>query len=265
MTEREYREHPAVSRSDLWRFHESPEKFKFSLENPDEPSPALLFGQVFHKLALEPDNFSDEFAVAPDVDRRFKEGKGAWADFTAQAADKTVITQDVMDAATDMVKSLMSVQFVPKLLSGERETPYFWTDRTTGEPCKCRVDCLCTALKQPVIVDLKSTNDASTEAFTRDAIKYGYDLQAAMYSRGVEACTGVKPLFAFIVVEKSPPYAVNVFLADDLFVTRGEMLFREFLAEYHYCKQSGNWYGYMGRDNQINNLALPVWLAKELI
>ena len=58
---------------------------------------------------------------------------------------------------------------------------------------------------------------------------------------------------------------MNIFQADELFVLRGQMLYREYLSEYHYCKQTGNWYGYLGKDNQVNNLALPVWLAKELM
>ena len=49
MTEKEYREHPAVSRSELWRISESPEKFKFYRDNPQEPTPTLIFGQLFHR------------------------------------------------------------------------------------------------------------------------------------------------------------------------------------------------------------------------
>ena len=75
MTEREHRNHPAVSRSELWRIHESPQKFKYFKDHPEEPTPTLLFGQVFHKLVLEPDTFGEEFAVCPDADRRTREGK----------------------------------------------------------------------------------------------------------------------------------------------------------------------------------------------
>lgn len=81
MTEKEYREHPAISRSELWKFRESPQKFKYAKEHPPEPTPALLFGQVFHKLALEPETFSEEFIAAPEIDRRTKDGKAAWQEF----------------------------------------------------------------------------------------------------------------------------------------------------------------------------------------
>lgn len=264
MNEKEYRAHPAVSRSELWKFRASPQKFWHAKQHPEEPTPALLFGQLFHKVALEPETLADEFAVAPTVDKRTAAGKQEWKEFLERSEGKTVITAELLVQAAEMAAALESTKLAAKLLDGARESPYFWRDKFTDEACKCRVDCMSTKYSQPIVVDLKSTTDASTEAFTRDAIKHGYDLQAAMYSEGVAASIGETPLFVFIAVEKTPPYAVNILQADELFLRRGTQVLRETLEEYHYCRMSGNWYGYMGRKNQINNLALPAWLAKEL-
>lgn len=264
MTEHEYRTAPAISRSELWKIRESPEKFKWAMEHPEEPTPALIFGQVFHKLALEPLTFGDEFAVAPNVDRRTKDGKAAWAEFVASADGKTVITQDVFDKASDMVCALYRAPYVKKLLNGQREVPMFWTDEMTNEACKCRHDCVTIVGEQPIIVDLKTTADASTDAFMRTAVNYGYDFQAAMYSDGYEKNTGKKPSFVFIAIEKEPPYSVNILQADELFLKRGYDVLRELIGIYHECKQTGNWYGYLGAYEVINNLGLPAWLAKEI-
>lgn len=264
MTEKEYREHPAVSRSELWRISESPEKFKWYKDHPEQPTPALIFGQLFHSLALQPETVKDLFAISPNIDRRTKAGKEAFAEFEAESSGKTIITGDMVNTATDMVDSLFSNEFAKKLLSGEKEKPFFWTDDLTGEECKCRADCLTEIGDQLIIVDLKTAECAETEAFMRAAIKHGYDLQAAMYSEGVKKNTGKDPLFVFIAIEKKPPYAVNVLQADKLFLRRGGDLFRELIGIYHDCKDSGNWYGYLGKHNMINNLALPAWLAKEV-
>ena len=264
MTENEYRSHPAVSRSELWRIYDSPEKFKFFKDHPSDPTPALLFGQVFHKMALEPDTFSDEYVVAPEINRRTNEGKQAWASFLEQAEGKTVIPAEMHEKAKAMCESLASVPLAQKLLNGRKEVSFFWVDELTGEECKCRTDCLNTLYSQPIIVDVKSTTDASTETFIRDAIKYGYDFQAAMYSEGVSKHIKQTPLFVFIVVEKTPPYAVNILQADELLLKRGHNIFRDCIETYHDCKMSGNWYGYLGKNNQINTLALPAWLAKEV-
>lgn len=264
MTEVEYRNHPAISRSELWRIHESPQKFRYFKEHPEDPTPALLFGQVFHKMALETESFADEFAVFPDFDRRTREGRQLWEAFTEQSKGKAIIPSEMYEQAKAMCEALKAVPFAQKLLNGPREVPFFWVDELTGEECKCRADCLNTQYSQPIIVDVKSTTDASTDAFTRDAIKYGYDFQAAMYSEGVSKHIQQRPLFVFIVVEKTPPYAVNILQADELFLRRGQNQFREYIGIYHDCKTTGNWYGYLGKNNQINNLALPVWLAKEV-
>lgn len=264
MTEKEYREHPAISRSELFKIRESPEKFKYYQENPEKTTPSLVFGQLFHAMALQPETVADLFAVAPNVDRRTKTGKEEFARFETEAEGKTVVTADMYQQATEMCEALNKNEFVKKLLKGEKEKTFFWDDDLTGEPCKCRTDVLTEIGDNLIVVDLKSTENAETEAFMKSAIKYGYDFQSAMYSKGVEVNTGKKPLFVFIAIEKTAPYAINILQADELFIRRGYDLFREYIGVYHDCKQTDNWYGYLGKFNQINNLALPAYLAKEV-
>lgn len=264
MTEQEYRNHPAISRSELWRIRESPEKFRYFREHPEPPTPALLLGQVLHKLLLEPETFAEEFAVAPAVNRRTNEGKQRWAEFEEQNSGRTVVPPELYEQALAMRDAVLAEPLALKLLDGSREVPFFWEDDLTGEPCKCRADCLNTNYSRPIAVDVKSTADAGTEAFSRDAVKYGYDFQAAMYSDGIAKNIGQTPLFVFIAVEKAPPYAVNILQADGLLLRRGRGLFREYMDIYHDCRVTGNWYGYLGKKKQINNLALPTWAAREV-
>lgn len=264
MTDKEYRSAKGISRSELFKISESPEKFKYYQENPEEPTPSLIFGQLLHAMALQPENLDTFFAIAPNVDKRTKEGKEAFAKFQENAQDKTIITAEMVKEASQMCAALWKNDFVIKLLRGEKEKVFFWNDDLTGEPCKCRVDCLTELGDNLIIVDLKTTENAETEAFIKSAIKYGYDFQSAMYSKGVEINTGKKPLFVFIAIEKKPPYAINILQADELLIRRGYDLFREYIGIYHDCKETGNFYGYLGRYNQINNLALPSYLAKEI-
>lgn len=264
MTEKQYRAHPAVSRSELWRISESPEKFRYYKDNQEEPTPALLFGQLFHKMALEPETLHDEFAIIPDFDRRTKAGKEAYSQFLSEADGKTIVTGDMFALSEAICKSLYSSGFAKKLLSGVHEKVFFWTDELTGEECKCRVDCITEVGELPLIIDIKTCACAESEAFMKAAIKHGYDFQSGMYTEGVKVCTGKQHGFVFIAVEKEPPYAVNILQADKLFITRGYDLFREYIGIYHDCKMTDNWYGYLGRHNMINNLGLPSYLAKEV-
>lgn len=264
MTEQEYRQHDGISRSQLWKIRESPEKFKYAMENPEEPTPALLFGQVVHKLILEPEDFDSDFVVAPEVDKRTKEGKAAWAEFEASVDGRQIVKQADFYKAQDMVNALMAIPMVQTLFTGEHEVPLFWTDQMTGEPCKVRLDCAHELSDRLLIVDYKSTNDASTEAFIRSAINYGYDFQAAMYTEAVKQTMGQKTDFIFVAQEKDPPYAVNILRADELLLQRGFDTFRELLGIYHDCNVSGNWYGYLGPEESLNTLGLPAWLAKDI-
>ena len=264
MNEKEYRSHPAISRSELFLLTESPEKFKYYKEHPQPPTPALAFGQLLHAMALQPELVSRDFAVAPNVDRRTKQGKADYAAFLEAVGDKTIVDLEMVKLAAEMCDALKENNFVQKLFAGEKEKPFFWVDEMTGEECKCRADVITKLGEKRVIVDLKSAENGDTESFMRAAIKYGYDLQAAMYSEGVKQSTGEDHIFVFVVIEKKPPYAINILRADEMFLRRGYDLFRELIGTYHYCKTNDDWFGYMGQENMVNSLGLPRWLAKEV-
>ena len=136
MTEAEYRAHPAISRSQLAMISESPEKFKHNLDNPKEPTPALVFGQLVHKLLLQPETLDQDFSIAPIVDRRTKEGKEIYKNFCEQAKGKTVVVRDMFLEAEKLCNAVRQNPLVRRLLKGEREVPLFWTDDFTEEECK---------------------------------------------------------------------------------------------------------------------------------
>ena len=266
MTEKEYRSHPAISRSELWRMHDSPEKFKWFKDHPEPATPALLFGQVAHKMLLEPEDFDSEFVVAPNVDRRTKAGKAQWEEFQAEAADKTVVSQDFYQTAAEMREAVMRVPSAANLLSGngENERPFFWVDELTGVECKCRTDRIIFNEDGGVtIVDYKTSANAETGAFNSSIFKYGYNLQAAMYSEGVmkALCLTERPDFVFIVQEKKPPYSVNVVEVSEDVMTYGLDVFRELIGTYKECMDVDFWPGYTGFYDEPNESYLPGYVT----
>ena len=261
MTEQDYRSDPAISRSELWRMHDSPEKFKWFKDHPTPPTPALLFGQVAHKLLLEPDTFDQEFVVAPLVDKRTKIGKEAWQAFLDSVDGRSVVGRDDYDKALAMATKAKSEPLVAALLAGDHEVPFFWTDEDTGERCKCRPDAIRQTDDGYVIADYKTTASAKTEAFVRSFWQHGYHLQAAMYSTGVQTALGLdyRPSFVFIAQEKTEPYAVNVLTVPDDVMLAGYDTFREYLGVYHQCKETDYWYGYSGPFGETNEITIPGW------
>jgi exodeoxyribonuclease VIII len=263
MTEKEYRQHPAISRSELWRMHESPEKFKYFKEHPPEPTPSLLFGQVVHKLLLQPEDFESEFVIVPNVDGRTRAGKEALK-LIENTDGRTRVKYDMYETASLMVEKSMSEPLVRKLLAGQKEQPFFWTDADTGEQCKCRTDCL-TWLdgdELPTVVDYKTTTNAKTDVFNNEIFKLGYHFQSAMYCEGVRKSLNLpeRPGFTFIVQEKTAPYSLNIIEVTPDVMNYGVDVFREMLGIFHTCKETGYYYGYTGVFNEPNETVLPGWL-----
>lgn len=265
MNEAEYKAAEGLRRSDLWRLHDSPEKFKYSIESPDEElTPAFTFGQAAHKLLLEPFDFDKEFAVKPEIDRRTTEGKERWAKFQTEAEGKTIIDTDTYETIRGMVNKANADPMVRRLMTGRKEQPYFWTDPDTGVKCKVKADCITWLEGEeiPVIVDYKTTTDARTRKFIRDAAEYGYYLQAAMYTEGVMRCLKLteRPMFVFVCQEKKAPYSLNLITVTEDAILYGMDTFRELLGIYKTCSETNTWPGYMGGVGTPNELIVPGWL-----
>ena len=261
----EYRKKEGISSSDLKLMMKSMAKWKYAQDNPeDNDSEAFLFGRAYHKLMLEPEDFDNEFAVSPKFDRRTKEGKAAYEVFLKNAEGKEVISEDTYQKLLEMQMALYNTPFVKLLINGEHEKSFFWKDEVTGIPCKCRPDSFGKIKDQYVCVDLKTTNDAETDHFMRDAIKFGYDIQAYHYCQGLENNYKKPFKFIFIAQEKTAPYLVNVLEADDYFMASGKELCNTLLTQYKECLENDEWPGYMDKNSGINSLSVPAWIKNSL-
>ena len=261
----EYRKRDGISSSDLKRMMKSMATWKYYHDNPEDgDTEALQFGRAYHKLMLEPDDFDNEFIVSPKFDRRTKDGKAAYEEFLKKAEGKEVISEETYQKLLEMQKALYDTPFVKLLIKGEHEKSFFWTDEKSGIPCKCRPDSFGQIKDQYVAVDLKTTKDAETDHFMRDALKLGYDIQAVHYCEGLETVYKKPFKFIFIAQEKTAPYLVNVLEADDLFMKSGRELRNSLLGQYKESLETGIYEGYMTKDGGINSLSVPKWLADNL-
>lgn len=223
-----------------------------------EPTPALRLGTAIHTAVLEPDRFAAEYRVAPNVDRRTKDGKVAWEDFVAACAESNATPISASDheicaRVADQVRRHPTAQML--FDKGSAEQSAFWIDEETGVLCKCRPDWL----TPQVVVDLKSTVDASPQAFQRSAWSYRYHVQAAWYLDGLAATTGKqRDVFVFAAFEKEPPYACAFYYADEQMIEFGRAEYRRLLRIYAECLNSGKWEGY---PMTLQPLTPPAWAA----
>lgn len=240
-----YDEMPGVNKSTLWEMRKSPLHYWHLMhDTPRRDTAAMKFGRAVHCALLTPDQFDDEYVVAPECDRRTKEGKAIWAELIESG--KEILTQE--DAA--MIEGMWK-EFPVHLIEGAKtELPLTWTDEQTGVLCKGRLD----AITADYVIDYKTTTDASTRGFAREATRYGYDLQAAMYLEAARA-NGYSPKgFIFIAQEKTAPYLVNILHAGEAFIDRGIFLMNDLLDKYKTCRDTDTWPGY-----GENEIILPEW------
>lgn len=150
-----------------------------------------------------------------------------------------------------------------------------------------------------MVVDLKTTDDASKDGFSRSIANWRYDVQHPFYLDGLQAAirqsggvipdaavagaaelsaywidaeTGVlcrcRPdfwrgspdNFVFIAVEKKAPYAVGVYVLDAESVDLGRAQYRADLNRYAECLRTDNWPGY---GDKIQTISVPGWHANK--
>ena len=253
MSEKEYRQAEGVNKSTLWNLRRSPAHYKYFLENPPEDTAAFKFGRAVHAAILTPTAYKRDFAILPaGIDRRTKAGKEEYQTFIDSAAGKEIITADDAETIRGIVKAFRKNRDAVELLKGtKRERPLFWTD-DNGILCKCRID----AYKPGVMIDLKTATDAETDTFSKEAIRYGYDVQAAHYLDAYQHKeSAVRPEWFFIVIEKAEPFTINILKADIGFLDYGYMRRQELIEKLKACRDSGSFPGY-----GINDLFLPGWI-----
>ena len=253
----EYHAHTAISKSRLDDLHRSPAHYREALLNPPEPTPAMKWGQAYHSLILQPDLFLDVYAVIPeDIDRRTKEGKAIWQEFVAANPDKEHIDKPTMQTLQSMREVLLAHPYAARALTGgQAEHSFFWSYQDVE--CRCRPD----YINEGVLWDLKTTVDARPEAFSRAVWNFRYHVQAPFYLDGYYTATGESPeAFVFVAQEKTPPYAVAVYQANEAIVDQGRREYRRDLEVYQECLATDTWPSY---PTEIQSILLPRWAAEE--
>jgi hypothetical protein len=248
----EYHKMPGISSTYLRQWTKCP----LSTTSPTPETKAMAFGSAAHKYILERDEFFTEFAVAPKVDRRTKSGKEEYERFVVDAVGKTIIADDEFCKILEMRDALFAHPVAVQMLSaGDVEQSIFWTDQKTGLGCKCRPD-----LINGVLIDYKTTTDASPHGFSSSIQKYGYHQQAAHYIDGYNAVTSDKQdQFCFIAQESKPPYLVGVYFLDEDAIEIGREKNRR--ALYSIANHAGALPSYNNNESAI--ITLPGWALYE--
>lgn len=206
---------------------------------------AFAFGTAFHTLLLEPDAFAETYALLPDCSRLTKAGKEETAAALAAAPGSLFLNGADMKILMDMADGVLAHPAAYELLGQGGLSEVGMYGERDGLPVKARLD-LIIGLDQDdgplIIVDVKTTRDASPDAFREAVDRYGYDAQAAHYGLTVEEVTGREVTdFIFIVVEKSWPYHAGVYRLNPAQQTAGMDKLAEAWERYKECEATQEW------------------------
>ena len=249
----EYHRLPEVSVHQLGAFATCPARYKWDTEHPKEQTDAMWWGEVVHTAVLEPELWDSTIAVPPhSFDRRTKAGKELAAEFERESAGKIVLAPEDADQVrrmADAVRKHPAAGFLLEL-PGRREASYTWTDPATGLECKTRPDWH--SGDRRIVVDVKTTRDASRVEFAKSIANLDYHVQAAWNQDAIGA-----EQFITIAVENVRPFAVAVYPASGGMIAAGQRRIEAAMTLLAECWKSGRWPGY--GDLVQEPIELPGW------
>lgn len=272
----------AVSQTFLSDMRRSPAHARHKADNPAAPTPSQNLGTAAHGAILEPEAVDSRYVIAGQCQGKTQQGKqcsyggvicrdGTWFcrrhDPGEDAGDldtRQVLDQDTYEAVIGARDAVLAHGACRQLLQqpGRNEVSLVADDTSATEPavrCKARPDRLIESVG--LIVDVKTTRDASRHAFERDLFNFAYHMQAAHYIQLAHLLGIDVKHFALVVVETTSPYACAAYrIADDV-VEAGKNERHYLLQRYRECERTGHWPGY---PDEIQDIDLPRWAWQRL-
>lgn len=262
MTNAEYHARGEISKSDLDLLAKSPLLLKMKKDGlyKSEATPSQILGSATHKLVLEPNDFNSEFAIEPKCDRRTKDGKAEYEAFINENQGKTILKAEIYEIAKQISDSVLQMKATAKFLkNGKAEQSYF--SEINGVKVKCRPDFYNENLG--LIIDLKTTSDASPQGFSKSIANFNYHIQNAFYSDILQSLGKKVNKFLFIAVETKEPFLVGFYELDIAGIEKGRDRYKELLSLWKWCNENNEFFGYGdftdGKYSAVKTLNLPSW------
>lgn len=245
-----------LSRSTAWSLlTQCPAKVKYDRENPGEATPALIIGDAFHTATLEPARFETDFACKPEqidgkspLTNHYKE---IFAEMQSEEPHVKWLNRSDYQMVVEMAGSALDHPILKEHLGRTESivegTAYFECE---GVKCKVRPD-----LYSPgagVVIDLKSTMDASERGFSKSVRQFGYSFQVAWYLEGLRLA-GEKPnTFIFLAVEKKAPYLTAAYKVSAAEIEKQTHAMYKACTLWNECVSSGVYPGYTDEVTQVD-------------
>lgn len=265
MSEEDYHAHPALSSSGARKLlSDTPAAFKYERDNPPGPKDVFDFGHAAHKMVL---GTGPKLVRVPFKDRRTNAYKEKATE--VRAAGGIPLLPDDYQRVQDMASALRQAGDIAPFLfnrdHGAAEQSIFWPDPWFGVPLRARLDWLPDpGTGRTILVDYKTTEDASNWAIGRTIVKYRYYQQGPWYIDAAQAVGRASDdaVFVFVFQEKTAPYLVNVVQLDHRDAKLGRERNHRAIEIFRDCTESGIWPGYM-TGTRLAFADLPAYVYRE--
>ena len=256
----------------------SPAHLWYQRKNPKEPTEAMRFGSAFHTYMLEPDQFASRHPIAVQCSAILKSGKNAGnhcsndASYTHGGAGYcgthkpagseplagAISREDyeAIEAMAAAIKAQPSAELVMRKddAEDEEEVAIIAEIEVEGRPllCKGKID-IWRPNSLGAIADIKTTANASPDAFQDEMTKFGYFRQAAFYFDLCAAIGQPQKTFIFIAIEKTGLHGCACYAVEstDASVEIGRDQNRRLMEIYARCERAGYWPSYPEAFNKI--------------
>lgn len=257
-----------LSYSSLSAFKKSPLEFLHYKFQQREQTPAMAFGSMAHNFILEYHTFFWNYYVI-DSDAPKKPTSAQynaknpsvdtlaaimyWDKLEQEAGDKKLITQndlkELEKLSNSLFKNAAAMHLIIKCKDFEKEYNF----KHDNFLFKSFID----AEDSNIRLDLKIVQNAEPKKFQRDAIAYGYHIQAAMYE-----LAGGKRDYYLIALDRNGGVSVNK-LSDEL-IAYGMQEINNLLENFNRCILEDAWLQsyefYSSRADGAYEFELPKYL-----
>ena len=149
-----------LSYSALCQFKKSPNHLLAYWNKETKTTDAMQFGTIIHKMLLEPETFTDEFAIFEGARRAGKQ----WVEFKEQNEGKTLIKQQELDDANKIINNAMLHPVLTEMMQNKEATEIRLDWKHKGVAFKGFADLLTTFNGRKCVVDIKTTFDAGSRS-----------------------------------------------------------------------------------------------------
>lgn len=257
----EYHAMPQLSSHQLMEFLRSPAHYKAALERRKGSSAAMEIGTCVHMAILEPEKFKQKLVYDCDVERRSAAGKAEYDAWLRTLQDDSIVvatrssrpepleqitvTPMQLDNINGMREAFARHPYVQSLSTHDWKTEVTAFGNYDGVQLRSRFDAVAIKGDDMVLIDVKKTQDARVQKFTRDFYNYQYSIQMAFYDLVFECTTSREASRRIIIaIEEQYPHAIGIFEIPDDVISVARDLVTTGIYEFKQCSMLDTWPAY---------------------